>query len=94
MRYATINLFAALDAKAGTVIGEHHRRHRTIEFRNFLETIEASVPGALEVHLILDNYGTHKTAAIKRWLLRHPRFPSALHPDRWFLFRTLVRAPY
>jgi hypothetical protein len=59
MRYGTINLFAALDAKAGIVIGEFHRRHRAIEFRNFLETIDASVPGQLDLHLILDNYGTH-----------------------------------
>ena len=74
LRHGTINLFAALDAKAGTVIGEFHQRHRAVEFRNFLATIEAAVPGDLELHLILDNYGTHKTPAIKRWLLRHPRF--------------------
>lgn len=74
MRHGTINLFAALDAKAGTVIGEFHRRHRTAEFKSFLETIDAAVPRELELHLILDNYGTHKTAPIKRWLLRHPRF--------------------
>ncbi len=74
LRHGTINLFAALDAKAGTVIGEFHQRHRAVEFRNFLETIDAAVPGDLELHLILDNYGTHKTPAIKRWLLRHPRF--------------------
>jgi len=74
VRHGTINLFAALDAKAGTVIGEFHRRHRTAEFKSFLETIDAAVPSELELHLILDNYGTHKTAPIKRWLLRHPRF--------------------
>jgi transposase len=74
VRHGTTTLFAALDVKAGTVISEFHRRHRSIEFRSFLETIEAAVPVGLEVHLILDNYGTHKTAAIKRWLLRHPRF--------------------
>ncbi len=73
-RHRTINLFAALDVKAATVIGEFYRRHRAIEFRSFLETIDAAVPVGLEVHLILDNYGTHKTPAIKRWLLRHPRF--------------------
>jgi DDE superfamily endonuclease len=73
-RHDTINLFAALDAKAGTVIGEFHRRHRAIEFRSFLETIDASVPDELDLHLIIDNYGTHKTPAVKRWLLRHPRF--------------------
>ena len=97
MRYGTINLFAALDAKAGTVIGEFHRRHRAIEFRNFLETIDASVPGKLDLHLILDNYGTHKTPAIKRWLLRHPRFHLHFTPtagswlnlvERWFALLT------
>jgi transposase len=96
-RYGTINLFAALDAKAGTVIGEFHRRHRAVEFRNFLETIDTSVPGKLEVHLILDNYGTHKTTAIKRWLLRHPRFHLHFTPtggswlnlvERWFALLT------
>jgi transposase len=56
------------------VIGEFHRRHRAIEFRRCLETIDAAVPVGPELHLILDNYGTHKTPAIKRWLLRHPRF--------------------
>jgi len=74
LRHGTTTLFAALDVKAGTVIGEFHRRHRSIEFRRFLETIDSAVPVALEVHLIVDNYSTHKTAAIKRWLLRHPRF--------------------
>jgi transposase len=74
LRHGTTNLFAALNVKTGAVIGEFHRRHRAVEFRRFLETINAEVPAALELHLILDNYGTHKTAAIKRWLLRHPRF--------------------
>jgi transposase len=73
-RHGTINLFAALNVKTGTVISEFHRRHRATEFRSFLETIDAAVPAELEVHLILDNYGTHKTPMIKRWLLRHPRF--------------------
>jgi transposase len=73
-RHGTTNLFAALNAKTGTVISEFHRRHRATEFRSFLETIDAAVPMQLEVHLILDNYGTHKTPLIKRWLLRHPRF--------------------
>jgi transposase len=74
VRHGTTTLFAALDVKAGTVIGEFHRRHRSIEFRSFLETIDSAVPIGLDVHMILDNYGTHKTAAIKRWLMRHPRF--------------------
>jgi len=97
VRHGTINLFAALDAKAGTVIGEFHQRHRTTEFRSFLETIDAAVPAKLELHLILDNYGTHKTAAIKRWLLRHPRFHLHFTPtggswlnlvERWFALLT------
>jgi transposase len=97
LRHGTINLFAALDAKAGTVIGEFHKRHRAVEFRNFLATIDAAVPGDLELHLILDNYGTHKTPAIKRWLLRHPRFHLHFTPtggswlnlvERWFALLT------
>lgn len=73
-RHGTTSLFAALDIKTGTVIGALHRRHRSVEFRKFLDTIEAAVPGDLAVHLILDNYGTHKTAAIRRWLAKRPRF--------------------
>jgi transposase len=92
-RYGTTSLFAALDVKTGTVIGECHRRHRAVEFRKFLDTIETAVPPALDVHLILDNYGTHKTPAIHRWLLRHPRFHLHFTPtgaswinlvERWF----------
>ena len=93
LRHGTTNLFAALDYKAGTVIGEFHRRHRALEFRSFLETIDTVVPAKFELHLILDNYGTHKTPAIKRWLLRHPRFHLHFTPtgtswlnlvERWF----------
>src|SRR5208337_2213391 len=74
LRYGTTNLFAALDFKAGTVIGSLHQRHRAIEFRKFLQTIDDTVPRGRELHLIIDNYATHKTPAIQRWLLRHPRF--------------------
>jgi len=93
LRHGTTNLFAALDARTGTVIGEFHQRHRALEFRSFLATIDAAVPEELELHLILDNYGTHKTPAIKRWLLRHPRFHLHFTPtsgswlnlvERWF----------
>ncbi len=96
-RHGTTNLFAALDAKTGTVIGEFHRRHRTAEFRSFLETIDAAVPPELDLHLILDNYGTHKTPATKRWLLRHARFHLHFTPtsgswlnlvERWFALLT------
>jgi transposase len=73
-RHGTTSLFAALDVKTGTVIGELHRRHRSLEFRKFLDTIDEAVPSDLDVHLVLDNYGTHKTASVRRWLAKHPRF--------------------
>jgi len=73
-RYGTTTLFAALNTETGRVIGECHRRHRSIEFRKFLDTIDNSVPAELDVHLIMDNYGTHKTVLIKRWLAKRPRF--------------------
>jgi transposase len=93
LRHGTTTLFAALDAKTGKVIGELHRRHRSTEFRKFLDTIEANVPPDLDVHLILDNYGTHKTSPIQRWLLKRPRFHVHFTPtsaswlnlvERWF----------
>ena len=92
-RHGTTSLFAALDVKSGTVIGEMHQRHRSIEFKGFLQRIEREVPADLEIHLIVDNYGTHKTALITRWLLRHPRFHLHFTPtysswinqvERWF----------
>ena len=73
-RYGTTTLFAALEVATGRVVGKLHRRHRSQEFIAFLRHIDSQVPAALEVHLILDNYGTHKTAQVKNWLLRHPRF--------------------
>jgi len=93
VRHGTTSLFAALDAKSGTVIGQLHRRHRALEFRKFLATIDAAVPAELDVHLILDNYGTHKTPSIHRWLARRPRFHLHFTPtssswlnlvERWF----------
>ena len=96
-RHGTTSLFAALDAKSGKVISQLHRRHRTIEFRKFLDTIDAQVPAALEVHLILDNYATHKTATIHRWLAKRPRFHLHFTPtssswlnlvERWFALLT------
>ncbi len=92
-RHGITSLFAALDVATGKVIGETHRRHRSIEFKKFLDRIDREVPADLEVHLILDNYGTHKTALIRRWLARHPRFHIHFTPtysswinqvERWF----------
>jgi len=73
-RHGTTSLFAALDLATGRVIGELHRRHRSQEFLAFLRTIDANVPATLQLHLILDNYGTHKTPTVKAWFARHPRF--------------------
>jgi transposase len=96
-RHGTTSLFAALDVKTGKVVGECHRRHRSIEFRKFLDTIDAAVPAALDVHLVLDNYGTHKTALIRRWLVKRPRFHLHFTPtgaswlnlvERWFALLT------
>jgi transposase len=93
VRHGTTTLFAALDLATGNVIGELHRRHRSQEFLAFLRTIEASVPAGLSVHLVMDNYGTHKTPSVKGWLARHPRFQVHFTPtssswlnlvERWF----------
>jgi transposase len=65
---------SALDATTGKVIGELHRRHRSTEFGKLLDTTEANVPAELDVHMIMDNYGTHKTSPMQRWLIQHPRF--------------------
>jgi len=93
VRHGTTSLFAALDVKTGTVIGRCHRRHRAVEFREFLDTIDATVPLDLDIHLILDNYATHKTPLIRRWLSKRPRFHLHFTPtgaswinlvERWF----------
>jgi transposase len=92
-RHGTTSLFAALDVATGRVIGELHRRHRSREFLQFLNTIDAQVPADLDIHLILDNYGTHKTPQVRRWFARHPRFHVHFTPtsaswlnlvERWF----------
>jgi transposase len=79
-RYGTTTLFAALDVATGNVIGKLKRRHRSTEFISFLRHIDSQVPAQLDVHLILDNYGTHKTDRVKKWLLRHPRFHCHFTP--------------
>lgn len=92
-RYGTTTLFAALDVLTGKVIGECHPRHRNREFLRFMRTIDREVPKELEVHLILDNYGTHGHANVKAWLAKHPRFHFHFTPtssswlnvvERWF----------
>ncbi len=79
-RYGTTTLFAALDIATGKVIGQLKRRHRSVDFIGFLRHIDRVVPADLAVHLILDNYGAHKTAKVKQWLLRHPRFHCHFTP--------------
>ena len=79
-RYGTTTLFAALDVATGKVIGKLKRRHRATEFISFLRHIDAQVPADLDIHLILDNYGTHKTDKVKNWFLRHPRFHCHFTP--------------
>ena len=93
VRHGTTTLFAALDIATGEVIGELHRRHRSAEFLQFLRTIDTNVPAQLDIHLVMDNYGTHKTPAIEAWFARHPRFHVHFTPtsaswlnqvERWF----------
>lgn len=79
-RYGTTTLFAALDVKSGFVIGECKPRHRAKEFICFLKRIDRCVAKHLDVHLVLDNYGTHKTAEVKAWLAKHPRFKLHFTP--------------
>ena len=74
-RHGTSSLYAALDIASGQVIGSLHARHRAIEFKKFLTTIDREVPDHLDVHLVMDNASTHKTPAIQRWLVAHPGSP-------------------
>lgn len=92
-RHGTTSLFAALELKTSRVIGRLHRRHRSSEFRQFLDVIDAQVPAELDVHIILDNYGTHKTTLIRTWFAKRPRFHLHFTPtygswinlvERWF----------
>ena len=79
-RHGTTSLFAALDIATGRVIGKCYGRHRAAEFRKFLDEIEAAVPRDLDVHLVMDNYATHKTPLIRNWLARRPRWHVHLTP--------------
>jgi transposase len=96
-RHGITSLFAAFNIADGTVISELHRQHRAIEFKKFLIAIDKAVPAELDVHLVCDNYGTHKTPAIRAWLAKHPRFHMHFTPtgsswinqvERWFGFLT------
>jgi transposase len=80
VRNGTTSLFAAFNIADGTVISSMHRRHRSIEFKKFLAKIDAQVPADLAVHVVCDNYGTHKTPAVKTWLAAHPRFQMHFTP--------------
>jgi transposase len=93
VRSGTTTLFAALDTATGKVIGSLHRRHRAVEFKKFLIKLDREVPADLDIHLILDNYITHKVPVIKKWLAAHPRFHLHFTPtgswwlnlvERWF----------
>ena len=97
LRHGTTSLFAAFDIADGSVISSLHRRHRTIEFKKFLTKIDSEVPEHLDVHLVCDNYGTHKSPAILRWLEQHRRFHMHYTPtysswinqvERWFAYLT------
>jgi transposase len=92
-RHGTTSLFAALNVATGNVLGQTHRRHRSVEFRKFLDLIDVSVPQDLAVHLVIDNYATHKSPLIRNWLVKRPRFHVHFTPtygswinmvERWF----------
>jgi len=92
-RHGTTTLFAALNAKTSEVVTQFHQRHRSPQFREFLDLIEAQVPRSLDVHIIMDNYSTHKTALIRNWFAKRPRFHVHFTPtyaswlslvERWF----------
>jgi transposase len=97
-RHGTTTLFAALNAKSSEVITQFHQRHRSAQFREFLDLIEAQVPPDLDVHIIMDNYSTHKTALIRNWFAKRPRFHVHFTPtygswlslvERWFAELTM-----
>src|SRR3984885_3749526 len=79
-RHGVTSLFAAMDVASGVTISTCYRRHRHQEFLKFLEEIEANLPAGLEVHLVMDNYGTHKVAQVRGWLARHPRYQVHFTP--------------
>src|SRR5580692_4323442 len=100
VRHGTTSLFAALDVASGFVIGKCYRRHRAAEFLNFLKEIDAQVPEGPDIHIVMDNYATHKTPKIKAWLARRPHYHVHFTPtsaswinqvERWFAELTRKR---
>src|SRR6201984_796757 len=96
-RHGVTSLFAALDIATGSVLGKCYRRHRSVEFLDFLKKIDGAVPADLDIHLVLDNYGTHKTALVRQWLQKKPRYHLHFTPthaswlnqvERWFALLT------
>ena len=96
-RHGVTSLFAALDIATGSVLGKCYRRHRSVEFLDFLRKIDGAVPADLDIHLVLDNYGTHKTALVRHWLQKRPRYHLHFTPthaswlnqvERWFALLT------
>jgi len=92
-RHGTTSLFAALDVQVGRVLCQTHQRHRSLEFRQFLDLIDSHVPAQLDVHIVMDNYGTHKSQLIRNWFAKRPRFHIHFTPtysswlnqvERWF----------
>src|SRR5262249_37574231 len=81
-RNGTTSLFAALDIATGNVIGRCYQRHRAVEFRKFLSEVEQAVPADLDIHLVLDNYATHKAPPVTAWPPRRPPPPLHLTPTR------------
>lgn len=96
-RHGTTSLFAALDVSVGRVIGECHRRHRAADFRKFLDTVDEAMPPELDVHIVMDNYATHKAPTIRKWFAKRPRYHAHFTPthaswlnqvERWFALLT------
>jgi transposase len=99
-RHGVTSLFEALDIATGSVLGKCYRRHRSVEFLDFLRKIDGAVPADLDIHLVLDNYGTHETALVRHWLQKRPRYHLHFTPthaswlnqvERWFALLTQRR---
>src|SRR5262249_840088 len=102
VRHGTTSLFAALDVASGFVIGKCYKRHRAAEFLNFLKEIDDQVPEGIDIHIVMDNYATHKTPKIKAWLARPPHYHVHFTPtsaswinqvERWFAELSKEAAP-